>query len=281
MAENKVLELAGNQSDNFNNIPGENPAVVDNSPGGISTVSVIMPTLNEAGNIVSLIQCAVEALKNAGVTGIEIIVVDDDSADLTWQVATQTVSPPARIKVIRRMEHHGLTLSLTEGINAAQHDVIVWLDCDFSHPPECIPQMLYMLDRGFDVVVNSRYVVGGGEDRAGQGGALQSFLSQLFNWVMRFFLEPSFADYTSGFIAVRKAVLNDIPLRGDYGEYFVDFIFRVLHKKYRVCELPYRAMPRRSGQSKTGTHLLQYLRRGRNYIGTILRLRFATLFGRL
>jgi dolichol-phosphate mannosyltransferase len=280
MPENKVLELAGDHLDNIN-IPGENPVVLDNTPGRIASVSVIMPTLNEAGNIASLIQCTVEALKNTGVTGIEIIVVDDDSADLTWQVATRTVSPPARIEVIRRMEHHGLTLSLTEGINAARHDVIVWLDCDFSHPPECIPQMLYMLDRGFDVVVNSRYVVGGGENRAGQGGALQRFLSRLFNWVMRFFLEPSFADYTSGFIAVRKPVLIDVPLRGDYGEYFVDFIFRVLHKKYRVCELPYQAMPRRSGQSKTGTHLLQYLRRGRNYIGTILRLRLTTLFGRL
>jgi dolichol-phosphate mannosyltransferase len=281
MSGNKVLDLAGNPVDWIKNIPVETPELTVNAGVGIAAVSVIMPTLNEAGNIASLIECTVAALKHAGVTAIEIIVVDDDSADLTWEVASRTVSPPARIEVIRRMEHHGLTPSLMEGINAARHDVIVWLDCDFSHPPECIPQMLYMLARGFDVVVNSRYVVGGGENRVGEGGALQRFLSQLFNWVMRFFLEPSFADYTSGFIAVRKAVLTAVPLRGDYGEYFVDFIFRVLHKKYKVCELPYQAAPRRSGHSKTGTHLLQYLRRGRNYIGTILRLRLATLFGRL
>jgi dolichol-phosphate mannosyltransferase len=281
MAGNKGLDLAGNPPDRVKKIPVETPAVPVNAGVGIAAVSVIMPTLNEAGNIADLIECTVVALKHAGVTGIEIIVVDDDSADLTWEVASRTISPPARIEVIRRMKYHGLTPSLMEGINAARHNVIVWLDCDFSHPPECIPQMLYMLDLGFDVVVNSRYVVGGGENRVGEGGALQRFLSHLFNWVMRFFLEPSFADYTSGFIAVRKAVLAEVPLRGDYGEYFVDFIFRVLHKKYRVCELPYQAMPRRSGQSKTGTYLLQYLRRGRNYIGTILRLRFATLFGRL
>ena len=244
-------------------------------------VSVIMPTLNEAGNIVSLIQCTVDALQKTGVNEIEIIVVDDDSPDRTWEMASQIVCPPARIEVIRRMENHGLTASLSAGIEAARHNVIVWLDCDFSHPPECIPQMLYMLDRGFDVVVNSRYVVGGGEDRIGKGGAMQRFLSLLLNWLVRFFLDASFADYTSGFVAVRREVLQEIPLRGDYGEYFVDFIFRTLHKKYRVCELPYMAMPRRSGESKTGTHLLQYLRRGRKYVGTIVRLRLATLLGRL
>ncbi len=281
MAGNDPENRDGNRLGEFRNRPRETLALVDNAEGRIAGVSVIMPTLNEAGNIVSLIQSSVKAIQNAGVTEIEIIIVDDDSPDLTWEVASRVVAPPAQIEVIRRMDHHGLTLSLTEGIKAARHNVIVWLDCDFSHPPECIPQMLYMLDRGFDVVVNSRYVVGGGENRIGTGGALQRFLSQLFNWVMRFILEPSFADYTSGFVAARKSVLQEIPLRGDYGEYFVDFIFRALHKKYKVCELPYLAMPRRSGVSKTGTHILQYLRRGRNYIGTIVRLRFATLFGRL
>jgi dolichol-phosphate mannosyltransferase len=254
---------------------------MDDVRGVITGVSVIMPTLNEAGNIASLIQCTVEALQKAGVNEIEIIVVDDDSADRTWETASQVVCPPARVEVIRRMENHGLTVSLSAGIEAAKYNAIVWLDCDFSHPPERIPQMLYMLDQGFDVVVNSRYVAGGGEDRVGEGGALQRFLSLTGNWSVRFLLDASFADYTSGFAAVRKEVLQEIPLRGDYGEYFVDFIYRTLRKKYRVCELPFKAMPRRSGESKTGSNLLQYLRRGRKYIVTIARLRLETLLGRL
>ena len=247
----------------------------------ITGVSIILPTLNEAGNITSLIECTVEALQKAGINEIEIIVVDDDSSDRTWEIASGIVSLPARVKVIRRMENHGLTASLSAGIEAARQPVLVWLDCDFSHPPERIPQMLYMLDQGFDVVVNSRYVVGGGEDRRGEWGAMQMFLSLSLNWFTRFFLDASFADYTSGFVAVRREVFQEISLRGDYGEYFVDFIFRTLRKKYRVCELPYLAMPRRSGESKTGTNLIQFLRRGRKYIGTVLGLRLATLFGRL
>jgi dolichol-phosphate mannosyltransferase len=254
---------------------------LDNLPGKTKAVSVIMPTLNEAGNITSLIQCTVETLHLAGVKKIEIIVVDDDSSDRTWEIASRIKCPPAEIKVIRRMHDHGLTASLSAGIEAARLPVIVWLDCDFSHPPERIPQMLFMLDQGFDVVVNSRYVVGGGEQRVGEGGAIQRFLSGLLNWFVRFMLDASFADYTSGFVAVRKDVLQEIPLRGDYGEYFVDFIFRVLQKKYRVCELPFVARPRKSGESKTGTHLFQFLRRGIKYVGTTIRLRLATLFGRL
>jgi len=254
---------------------------LDNLDKKVTSVSVIMPTLNEAGNIARLIESTVDAIQKAGTDEIEIIVVDDDSPDRTWEIASQMACPPARIEVIRRMEEHGLTASLSDGIEAARHEVIVWLDCDFSHPPERIPQMLYMLDQGFDVVVNSRYVVGGGEDRSGEWGAMQMFLSLTLNWFTRFFLDATFADYTSGFVAVRRDVLRKIPLRGDYGEYFVDFIFRTLHKKYRVCELPYMAMPRRSGVSKTGNNLLQYLSRGRKYIGTVIRLRLAAILRRL
>jgi dolichol-phosphate mannosyltransferase len=244
-------------------------------------VSIIMPTLNEAENIVDLIHCTVDSIRKTGINEIEIIVVDDDSPDRTWEIASQVVCPPAQVEVIRRMENHGLTASLLDGIKVSKHDVVVWLDCDFSHPPEYIPQMLFMLDEGFDVAVNSRYVVGGGEERVGKGGNLQMILSRMFNWLMRFCLDASFADYTSGFVAVRREILREMPLRGDYGEYFVDFIFRTLRKKYRVCELPYLSKPRRSGKSKTGTNLLQYLRRGRKYVATIVRLRFAVLTGKI
>ena len=99
------------------------------------------------------------------------------------------------------------------------------MDCDFSHPPDKIPQMLHMLDEGYDVVVNSRYAIGGGEDRGGKGGAIQLILSRVLNWGIRFMLKPSFSDYTSGFVAVRRSVLAEHELAGDYGEYFIDFIY--------------------------------------------------------
>ena len=194
-----------------------------------SGVSVVMPTFNEAGHIQDLIRETMRALSEDGVKDFEIIVVDDDSPDLTWEMAEKTPGiEPSRLKVVRRTEDHGLTASIRDGIRAAKYYVVIWMDCDFSHPPEKIPQMLYMLGEGYDVVVNSRYAIGGGEDRGGKGGALQLVLSRLLNWGIRFMLKPSFSDYTSGFIAARRSVLDAHELTGDYGEYFIDFIYRIL-----------------------------------------------------
>ncbi|HTX89605.1 MAG TPA: glycosyltransferase [Anaerolineales bacterium] len=245
----------------------------------IQGVSIIMPTLNEAGNIADLIRSAVAAVASAGIPCIEILVVDDDSPDRTWEVAGTVKCPGATVRVIRRLSGHGLTNSLRDGITAASQEVVVWMDCDFSHPPERIPQMLFMLEQGYDIAVNSRYTIGGGEVREGKGGLLQLGLSRLLNWTVRFLLYPSFSDYTSGFVAARCPVLAAVPLRGDYGEYFADFIFRALRARYRVCELPYWADPRRSGESKTGSTFGQYWRRGRKYLWTVVRLRLEALRG--
>lgn len=244
-------------------------------------VSIIMPTLNEAGNITDLIKTTARVLEEASISPVEIIVVDDDSPDRTWEIAEDVKCPYLTIHVIRRLKNHGLTASLRTGIESSVHDVIVWMDCDFSHPPEYIPQLLFMLHQGFDVVVNSRYTIGGHEDRAGKGGPFQLALSLILNWGVRFMLNPAFSDYTSGFVAVRRNVLMQLPIRGDYGEYFVDFIFRAIRAHYRVCELPFQAPPRRSGISKTGTTLLDYLWRGRKYLWTVIQLRWGSLLGRL
>jgi dolichol-phosphate mannosyltransferase len=238
------------------------------------SVSVIMPTYNEAGNIADLMQAAVANVWKTGVIDIEVIVADDDSPDLTWQIAAATDIPGASVRVLRRMENRGLTASLNDAIAAASHDVILWFDCDFSQPPECIPQLLEKIQGGYDVAVNSRYLPGGGENRSGDGSALHLLLSRCLNYSLRHLLDPSFTDYTSGFIAARREVFRDIRLRGDYGEYFIDLIYRILlEKRYSVVELPYIMQPRRSGVSKTGTNMLHYLKRGRKYLATVVALR--------
>ena len=235
-----------------------------------------MPTFNESGHIEDLINESANAL--AGwVEDFEIIVVDDDSPDKTWEIAERCADGRNKVRVIRRMSDHGLTPSIQEGIDAARFEVIGWMDCDFSHPPEKIPQLIYMLDQGYDVAVNSRYSCGGGELREGKGSPIQLFLSINLNWGIRFMLHSPFSDYTSGFIAARREVLDRVKLRGDYGEYFIDLIYRALRSGYRVCELPYMAQVRRSGESKTGSSLMQYMRRGRKYLATVVRLRWEDL----
>jgi dolichol-phosphate mannosyltransferase len=240
----------------------------------VNSVSIIMPTYNEVGNVADLMRTAVENVIKTGVSDVEVIVVDDDSPDLTWKVAAATEVSGATVRVLRRLENHGLTASLNDAIAAAKNDVIVWFDCDFSQPPECIPQLVETIRKGYDVAVNSRYLPGGGENRSGDGSGLHLFLSRCLNYSLRHLLNPSFTDYTSGFIAARREVFRDITLRGDYGEYFIDLIYRILlEKRFSVLELPYVMQPRRSGVSKTGTNLLHYMARGRKYIATIIALR--------
>lgn len=240
----------------------------------LNSVSIIMPTYNEAGNVASLMREVVASVSSCGFRDIEVIVADDDSPDLTWQIAAATDIPGATVRVLRRLENRGLTSSLNDAIAMAKNEVILWFDCDFSQPPACIPQLLEKIREGFDIAVNSRYLPGGGENRSGDGSALHLFLSRCLNYSLRYLLDPSFTDYTSGFIAARREVFRNNRLRGDYGEYFIDFIFRILlDKRFSVVELPYIMQPRRSGVSKTGTNLLQYVRRGRKYLVTVMALR--------
>ncbi len=76
-------------------------------------------------------------------------------------------------------------------------------------------------------------------------------------------------DYTSGFVAARAAVLQRLPLRGDYGEYCIDLLARAVREGYQVQEVPYTCVPRSAGESKTGASLWDYLVKGRKYVRTI------------
>jgi len=82
-------------------------------------------------------------------------------------------------------------------------------------------------------------------------------------------------DYTSGFIAARRPVFDLISLRGDYGEYCIDLLYRAQRLGLRIVEIPYDCVPRQTGESKTATSAWGYVRRGTRYVTTVLRLRLA------
>lgn len=240
-------------------------------------VSVILPTYNEALNIAGLI-CAI---LDAVTVPVEVIVVDDDSPDGTWRVVQELAQREPRARLIRRTQERGLTAAIQAGIDAALGSVMVWMDCDFSHPPEVIPQLLdKVLNEGYDIAVASRYVRGG-RAKSGTEGTQDSWVGATFSWVLYVFtwvmLDRRFKDYTSGFIAIQRQVLQEIRLRGDYGEYFIDLMVRAIRRGYRFVEIPFVNRPRLYGESKTGANVLQYMRRGIKYLITVARLRLTTL----
>ncbi len=237
------------------------------------SISIILPTYNERENIGLLIQQVYQAMGEEA----EVVVVDDDSPDGTWAVVEEMAAAHPALTLIRRKEERGLVSALRKGIDSSKADVVAWLDCDLSMPPAKIKELCEGVAQGYDMVIASRFVNGGGVEivTGSQDTPLAFFMSFLLNSFVRRVLGPQVKDYTSGFVAVRRRVLEDIRLTGDYGEYFIELAYRAYRHGYRILEIPYISPARRQGTSKTGSHLFHYLRRGSKYIWRTLRLKLS------
>ncbi|MDD5751571.1 MAG: glycosyltransferase [Candidatus Peribacteraceae bacterium] len=229
-----------------------------------ASVSVVLPSYNERANIVEAIHRISETL---GSLLLEIIVVDDNSPDRTWEVIEQLHDP--RCRVIRRMDKRGLASALSDGTRAAKGSVIVWLDCDLGIPPEDILKLIEQLDR-YDAAVGSRYVPGGRDTRP----RFRAFLSLVFNAYTRLILGRQFWDWTSGFAAARRDTMLRIPLSPvGFGEYFVEWVYACTRQNVKIIEVPYHYGLRKGGISKTDGDILRFLRLGLSYAMRVLAIR--------
>ncbi|MCX5701657.1 MAG: glycosyltransferase [Candidatus Omnitrophica bacterium] len=237
-------------------------------------ISVILPTYNERENISELMgELSFYISKYIG-DDFELLVVDDDSPDKTWQEAERYSEIDHRIRLIHRTGQRSLALAISEGIREAKGGIIAWMDCDFSMPTYRLVELIKKVFEGYDVAVGSRFVKGGKDVRGPADSWSIVILSRLMNSFISFVLGASFKDYTSGFVAVRRTIFdNGIKINGNYGEYFIDFIYNSRKRGYKIIELPYYCLPRRRGYSKTGSNLWDYLRIGWVYVLFTLKLR--------
>jgi len=238
-------------------------------------VSVILPTYNEKDNIVPLIQAV---FKNTP-PGTETLVVDDDSPDGTWRRVERLARKTENLRLLRRTKDRGLTSALREGIRLSRGRICVWMDSDLSMPPELIPSLLAGLKGGLDLAVGSRYLPGGGVEilSGGPDSPAAYLFSRILNRYLSLVLGPGFTDWTSGFIAVRRDVLNSVPLRGDYGDYFIDLVYRAKKLGFRSGEIPYLCRARRAGRGKTFVNVFDFLKKGWKYFILPLRLRLTKI----
>ncbi len=235
-------------------------------------VCTVLPTYNERDNIGPLI----DGILDGAITPHMALVVDDDSPDGTWQAVEDAMEQRgSRVALIRRQGEKGLTSAIQRGIDEAiavyGASIVTWMDCDMSMPPQDVSRLVRaIVEDGADLAVGSRWVAGGGD----QGhGPMARTLSWIINHLAVLLLGSQVHDYTSGFVAARADVFQRIRLRGDYGEYCIDFLHRAAKLGYRIQEVPYTCLPRASGDSKTGADLWDYLAKGRHYLATIWRLR--------
>lgn len=237
-------------------------------------ISVILPTYNERENINDLIFELNYYLSKYVNKSFEFIVVDDDSPDKTWEIVQKHYATDSGVKVIRRTGERGLPSAIWRGIQEAKGDIVAWMDCDFSMPSYRLAELINKVYDGYDICVGSRHIEGGKDVR----GPTDSWAAVILSWIMNnfiaFVLEHSFKDYTSGFVAARKTVFDKIKIKGAYGEYFIDFIYNACKQGYKIIEIPYYCVPRRTGISKTGSCLIDYLKKGWKYILLTLKLKF-------
>ena len=177
------------------------------------------------------------------------------------------------MKVIRRMKTRGLASAINRGIIESRGAYIGWMDADMCHPPTLLPVMLAALN-GCDVVIGSRYVQGGRDDRASS----RVLTSRLINRLASLVLGYGILDYDSGFILMHRGVLDAVSLTPTgYGAYFIEFIYDCCRKGLKVIELPYTFTERVKGVSKSNTNLFQFGIAGLGYIMRIIKTRFAHL----
>jgi dolichol-phosphate mannosyltransferase len=237
------------------------------------TPSVILPTYNEREVIVDVVREILDAVPDG-----EVLVVDDDSPDRTWELVAEAFAGDRRARVLRRVGRRGLPSALAEGIAETKGDVVVWLDADGSMPPAVIRDLVAATGRA-DVALASRYAPGGSDARDSR---LRIAASRVINAVGTVCLGGPVRDWTTGFVAARRPALDRIPLRTDYvyGDYCIDFLYRAWRAGLTVVEVPYRCVERRAGETKTSPRLGRFLALGLAYLKTILRLRWQDLGGR-
>ncbi len=212
---------------------------------------VVIPTYNEADNL-PLIVASVLSL---GVPNLSVLVVDDESPDGTGEVADKLAARnPGLVQVIRRSGPRGLGRAYITGFKRALYlgaDRIIQMDADFSHSPDCIPEMLEKSNE-YDVVVGSRYVPGGKLDE--NWGIGRYFLSWWANAVYaKLVLGLRVRDATAGFKCWRREVLEAIDLdsiRSNGYVFQVEMAYVTEKLGFRVLEIPIYFEDRRKGQSK-------------------------------
>ncbi len=209
------------------------------------TISVIIPTYNERGNIIRLIEEIRNELKSHP---HEILVVDDDSPDGTGDAVRKRFHGSSAVRCIIPKKRNGLGAAIHLGIRESRGTVIVGMDADGNHDPSLLPMLLTNLPE-HTLRIASRYVPGGG---------MQPFwhylASRFMNFLFGVILGGHVSDWTSGCAVIHRSDLFSLPLPSiyqGYGEYFMKLVYHARHKGFRIEEYPAFFPKRRSGKSKS------------------------------
>ena len=221
--------------------------------------ALVIPTLNEAGNIQTVMERACAAL--AGISGHwEILVVDDDSHDATPDIVAEFARSHDRVRLVTRRGEKGLAGAITYGWSQTDAELLGVMDADLQHPPEVLPTLLTAVHNGADIAIASRYVQPNSMDGWNPVRKLLSRIGVLASASVRR-RELQVKDPLSGFFIVRRECIQGIEFQKTGFKLLLEILAKGRIKS--VAEVPFQFASREHGSSKanamTGVHYLSLL----------------------
>ncbi|MGF1935966.1 MAG: glycosyltransferase family 2 protein [Nostoc sp. ChiQUE02] len=263
-----------NSSNSLLTVPTGPLKISDLPPNRVGTssesnyLSLVIPTYKERDNIKNVVSILSQLLDESIPGNYELIVVDDDSPDRTWEIAESLTTEYPQLRVMRRQQERGLSSAVIRGWQVARGNVLGVIDGDLQHPPEVLMQLLRSVKQGADLAVASRHVEGGGVSSWSVVRRLLSRGAQLLGLVILPGVLGRVSDPMSGYFMVRRNAIANATLNPVGYKILLEVIGR--GKVDQVAEVGYVFCERKEGESKVTWK--QYI----DYIHHLVRLRLST-----
>jgi dolichol-phosphate mannosyltransferase len=237
----------------------------------LPAATICLPTYNERANIEPM-------LRALAPLGVRVLVIDDNSPDGTGELADSLARELDFVSVLHRERKEGLGPAYVAGFRRALADgaeLVLEMDCDFSHNPQDVPRLIAACEDGADLALGSRYVAGGGTENWGRG---RRFVSTGGSWYARIVLGVNVRDLTGGFKCYRRRVLERIDLdaiRSKGYAFQIETTYRAIRAGFTVVEVPIVFADRTAGTSKMSRAIVL------EAVTRVPALRFAALTGRI
>jgi dolichol-phosphate mannosyltransferase len=233
-------------------------ALSDRPSGSDIELSIVIPTYNESANVPILVAQLTALLDQELPRAYELIVVDDNSPDRTWEVAAQMMADYPQLWVMRRTEERGLSTAVIRGWQAARGRVLAVIDADLQHPPDSILKLYREVVQGADLAVASRHAEEGGVSDWSLIRRCLSRGAQVLGLMLLPEVLGRVSDPMSGFFMVRRSAIADRQMHPLGYKILLEVIGR--GRIGRVAEVGYIFQERNEGESKvTWKQYVDYL----------------------
>lgn len=208
-------------------------------------VSIVVPCMNEEGNVAALYECVKEVFDQLPGYEFEHIFIDNHSTDATPQILRELAAKDHRVKVIFNTRNFGQSRSPYYALLAARGEAVISLAADLQDPPELIAQFLHEWENGYKVVL--------GQKTASQESWLLYALRSVYYKLLRKFSDVELLDHVTGFGLYDREVIEQFRRLNDAQPYVRGLVSEF---GYPVAKVPYEQKARRSGVTKNNFYTL-------------------------